>query len=333
MNTPKNILLIVLLALQIALIAFLYRPGQQVAATAGNLFPALTPGQLTGLTITGEQGKTLSLVKKEGWQIVPGDFPADQAKIEALIKKLAEIKASRLVSQTKSSHARLKVADGDFNRKVEVSQGEGKTTFYLGTSPSAKSIHLRLSEAKEVYQINDLAAWELGIEKESWWQSKYLSQPAKELTGFSLSNQAGTITLVNDAEKKAWQLKDSSTTSLDPKRLEPLLNAISEIGIDAYLAKDFAPKGKAVATVSYQGKEGEITLSIWPKDKPEDGNQVIKASNSPFYAKAKDYVVKAILETKLDSLLVKETGEEKAPPPGAASSELPTPPPFTPPEQ
>jgi len=328
MNTPKNILLIVLLALQIALIAFLYRPGQQVVAAAGNLFPALAPGQLTGLTITGEQGKTLSLVKKEGWQIVPGEFPADQAKIEALIKKLAEVKASRLVSQTKSSHARLKVAEGDFNRKVEISQGESKTLFYLGTSPSAKSIHLRLDGAKEVYQINDLAAWELGVEQESWWQTKYLSQPTKELTGLSINNPAGTIALVNDAEKKAWQIKDKADTPLDPKRLEPLLNAIGEIGVDAYLAKDFAPKGKAVATVTYQGKAGEVTLSIWGKDKPEDGNQVIKSSSSAFYAKAKDYVVKAILESKLDGLIAKETGEEKAPP-----AEAPAPPPvFNPPE-
>lgn len=312
MNKSKttNTILLILLALQVALIAFLYRPSQNAAPLAGNLFKSLSPEQLISLVISNEQGATISLLKKDGWQISEGEFPADQAKIEGLIKKLADMKSSRLVSQTKSSHTRLKVADSDFNRKVELGQGETKTTFFLGTSPSSKSIHLRLSEDKEVYQINDLAAWEVQADKESWWQTRYLSQQSANLSSMTITNSLGIIELMNDADKKTWQLKTTSeTTALDPKRVETLVDSLMEITIDSYLAKDFTPKGKPIATVTYQTKDGASTLQVWAKDKKEDNNQVIKISTSAFYAKVKDYVVKGALETKLDSLTAKPLEE------------------------
>ena len=322
MNKTKNTILLVLLVLQAALIAFLYRPGQNAAPLTANLFKSLSPDQLTSLVITNEQGKSISLIKKDGWQISPGEFPADQAKIEGLIKKLADLKASRLVSQTKSSHARLKVADGDFNRKVELGQGDTKITFILGTSPSSKSIHLRLNDANEVYQINDLAAWEVQADQESWWKTRYFGQQSTNLTGLSITNGLGTVELVNDAAKKAWQLKSAPETALDPKRVETLVNSLMDITIDSYLAKEFKPKGQPIATVTYQSKDGVSTLQVWPKDavqsapapdkgKPEDGHQVVKASTSAFYAKAKEYVVKSALETKLDSLIAKPAAEAK----------------------
>jgi len=335
MNNTKNTVLFVLLVLQVALIAFLYRPGQNAAPAAANLFKALSPDQVTALTITDDQGKAIALVKKEGWQISQGDFPADQAKIEGLITKLADTKTSRLVSQTPGSHARLKVAESDFNRKVELSQGDTKTVFFLGTAPSAKSIHLRLAEAKEVYQINDLAAWEVQTEKETWWQSKYLSQPAANLTGLTITNPAGTIELSFDAAKKAWQLKESPEKTLDVKRVEALLNSVTDITIASYLAKDASPKGQPLATVTYQAKEGApTTLQVWAKDKPEDGDQVVKASSSAFSAKVKEYAVKEALEIKQQALIatpVEGTAAADTAPPLPAEQAVP--PVTTPPDK
>lgn len=334
MNNTKNTVLFVLLVLQVALIAFLYRPGQNAAPAAANLFKSLVPDQVTALTITDDQGKAIAVIKKEGWQISQGDFPADQAKIEGLLKKLADVKTSRLVTQTPGSHARLKVAESDFNRKVELSQGDTKTVFFLGTAPSAKSIHLRLLDAKEVYQINDLAAWEVQTEKETWWQTKYLSQPAANLTGLTIANPAGTIDLSFDAAKKAWQLKDSPEQTLDGKRVEALLNAVSDITITSYLAKDASPKGQPLATVTYQAKEGApTTLQIWAKDKPEDGDQVIKASSSAFAAKAKEYAVKEALEIKRQALIATPVEGAAADPAPPLATEQAVPPVTTPPDK
>lgn len=303
-TSKKNIILAALLVAQVALIAFLYRPGQQAAPVAANLFPSLTPDQVSGLTVTDDQGKTLTLVKKEGWQITPGDLPADKAKIEGLLKKFAELKGSRLVSQTAASHSRLKVGETNFNRKVEFSQGDKKTLFFLGTSPSSKSIHLRLAEAKEVYQINDLSAWEFQAENESWWQGKYLSLPQADLTGLTIANAQGTIDLVKE-EKKGWQLKAEPDTTLDGKRVETVVNALSEITISSYLAKEFTPQGEPVATVTYRTKAGETTLKVWAKEKPEDPEQVVKASTTAFPAKVKEYAVKEAVEVKLAGLKAK----------------------------
>ncbi len=334
MNTSKkNTVLLVLLVVQAALIAFLYRPGRDAAPVAANLFKGLTPAQLTAMTVTDDQGKSISLVKKEGWRITPGEFPADQGKIEGLLKKMAAMKSSRLVSQTQGSHVRLKVADTDFNRKVELSLGDKKTVFFLGTAPSSKSIHLRLAEAKEVYQVNDLSAWEIQADNESWWQTKYLSQPVADLTGLTVANAAGPIELARDG-KKGWQLKANPETALDAKEVETLVNSVSEISIASYLAKEFTPKGTPLATITYQTKDGATTLQVWPQEKPEDGDQVIKASNSPFYAKIKNYLLKQALEVRLDQLKAK-TGTEssKTETEPATPASPPAPPDQAPPSQ
>lgn len=304
MNTAKkNIVLLVLLITQAALIVFLYRPGQNVAPAADSIFTALTPEKVTSMTITDDQGESVSLVKKDGaWQLSQGEFPADQPKIEKLTKKFADSKSSRLVSQTAASHARLKVAETDFNRKIELGQGETKTIFFLGTAPSAKSIHLRLAEAKEVYQINDLSSWEVQADNESWWQTKYLSQPLTDLKGVTIANSHGTIELIKE-EEKGWQIKGEPDEPLDVKRIDTLLNSVSEIGIASYLAKDFVAKGKPVVTLTYQTKEGATTLEAWAKEKPEDQDLVIKSSTSDFYAKVKEYVVKEAMEIKGNALI------------------------------
>ncbi|MDD5758365.1 MAG: DUF4340 domain-containing protein [Desulfobulbaceae bacterium] len=326
MNKTKNIALVALLALQIALIAFLYRPGQNTVPAAANLFKTLSPSQLTSLLITDEQGKSVSLLKKDGWQIGEEGFPADQDKIDALIKKLADMKSSRLVSQNKSSHARLKVADRDFTRKIELGQGDSKTTFFLGTSPSAKSIHLRLNEANEVYQVNDLAAWEVQADKESWWQTKYLTQKSN-LTELSISNAHGTLDLVNDSAKKTWHLKGSPEATLDSKKVESMLSSLVNISIDSYMTKDFAPTDKPVATITYRSKDNENTLQIWDKSSakplpekgqaPGDDNLIIKASGSAFYAKAKAYVVKSAMDASIENLSLKPTEGTQATEQGA----------------
>ena len=338
-QSKKNTVLAVLLVAQVALIAFLYRPGQTAAPVATNLFPDLSPEKVTGLTITDDQGKSLTMDKREGWQLSPEGSPADQTKIDALVKKLAALKTTRLVSQTTSSHARLKVADSAFNRKVELAQGEKKTLFFLGTAPSSKSIHLRLADAKEVYQVNDLSTWEVAAEKENWWQTRYVNHPLDSLTGVTIANAQGKVELVSDG-KKGWQLKDKPDTTLDNKRVEMVISSLADMTIGSYLPKEFAAKGEPVATITYQAKAGgESTLKIWAKEKKEDQDQVVKASNSSWYAKAKEYALKEALELKADSLIAKPpTGDaftkeqpgSEAPPvemPPFIPGQPPTPPP------
>lgn len=313
MNTAKkNIVLLVVLIVQVALIAFLYRPGQNVAPSAANIFTSLAPEKVTAMTITDDQGKTVSLAKKDGaWQLSQGEFPADQAKIEELIKKFADSKSSRLVSQTAASHARLKVADTDFNRKVELVQGDAKTVFYLGTAPSAKSIHLRLADAKEVYQVNDLSSWQVQAEKEMWWQARYFSQPLDTIKGLTIVNANGTVALIKEGDKE-WRLVDKPETALDSKRIETLLGSVSEIDISSYQDKGFTPKAKPVVTVTYQTKDGTSTLQIWAKDKAEDQDLLVKASSSAFYAKAKEYGVKEAMEVKAETLIIAQPVSEDA---------------------
>jgi len=306
MNKAKNTGLFVLLIIQAALIVYLYRPGRNAAPPATALFSGLHPDAVTSFTITEDTGKTIQLTKiKQVWTVGPNNYPGDTNKINKMLKRIAELKSSHLVSRTKGSHSRLKVGDELFVRKIVLSGPDLKKaiTFFLGTAPSAKTIHLRRAGDDDVYEVSGLSTWQLQADNNSWWQTKYVTVNPADLQSLTLSNSAN-ITLQRDA-KGNWQLADTPAgAKLNSKRLSELLNSVSEISVSGYEPRDFKPHGKAIAVLNYKTKDKSFALQIWPKD-DKSNQQVVKNSQARFYAKLEPYILKDTLELKRSELLLK----------------------------
>ncbi len=96
----------------------------------------LTAEDITGLTITGEEGVSTRLVKSgEGWNAPDaGGYPADASKITPALDKLVVIKTGKPIAQTPASQAQLQVADGEFTRKVRWVGRRTASTVYVGSS-------------------------------------------------------------------------------------------------------------------------------------------------------------------------------------------------------
>jgi hypothetical protein len=306
MNKAKNTGLFILLIIQAALIVYLYQPGRNTAPTAAPLFADLQADNIKNITITDDSAKSVRLQQAAGhWSVGAENYPADDSKIKGIIERIAKLKNSRLVSRSKGSHSRLKVGEQMFNRKVAMTDNDGKDiTFFLGTSPSSKAIHLRRAGNDEVYEVSGLTAWQLQADNESWWQTKYVTINPADLQSLTIKGKEN-ISLSRDA-KGDWQLADAPAGStLDNKRIGELLDTISEISITGYESHDFTPPGKPLATITYKTKDKNFDLQIWAKKDNKVDKQIIKNSNSKFYAKVSSYILKDTLELKQNELIQK----------------------------
>lgn len=306
MNKAKNTGLFILLIIQAALIVYLYRPGQNAPPPATALFSDLQPGKVTSFTITEQTGKTITLTKvKQAWTVGSSNYPGDNDKINHMLKRIADLKSSRLVSRTKGSHSRLKVGEELFNRKIALSGPDGQKaiTFFLGTSPGAKTVYLRRAGDVDVYEVSGLSTWQLQADNNSWWQEKYVEVNPADLQSLTFTGP-DKITLQRDP-KGNWQLADApADRKLDTKRVEELLNTVSDISVSGYEDKDFKPHGKPMATLTYKTKDKDFNLQIWPTDK-KAGEQIVKNSQARFYAKLEPYILKDALSLKKSALMIK----------------------------
>ncbi len=307
MNRANKILAL-LLAAQLALLAYVYRPGQESAPPKMQFFSDVQADQVTGLTVADAKQAVTIDKETNGWVIdSPQHYPADKGKVEKLIKKLVDLTSSRLVARTRASHRRLKVADDDFNRKVTLHLGKGDDrVLLLGSAPNYKTIHVRRGDDDKVYLAKGLADWEAQADQHSWFDTNYVDVKPDDLLQVTLTNSHGRIALQRDKDKK-WQ-----ATGVGPGMVladEPLtdfLNRVSLIQLDSFLERGGDEKkyglDKPVATLQITTASGTITLKVGEENAIKE-EYAMKSSDSPFVVRANGYQVKGLLDAKLGELL------------------------------
>jgi hypothetical protein len=314
--SKTNKILAGLLVVQLLLTGYFYRDNRQQSSPEVELLAGLTADQVRKMVIseTGQQSLVL-LRDDEGWQVelaAGRKYPADQTKLEALLERLVGLKSARLVSRTKESQKRLKVADDQYNRKVELASGSGSRTLFLGTAPSYQSIHVRAGESDQVYLVDDLALWEVPAEAAGWWQSLILDQNPEQLLGVELINQQGSLRLQRNTVEEPWRLNEGESEP-DAGKTGDFLAGISRLSINQVVVDPaWRPDGKPAATLKLRSADREAELQVWPRP-DEDSDYPVKVFGSDFYGQAGSYAVEEILNAKPEALLPDREREEGAP--------------------
>jgi len=143
--TRQQRILAGVLVLQLVLSVLVFWPREGGSAAAEPVFPDLKPEDVVSLTITDDQGKSLTLARMEDGWVLPAadDFPVNRVT---------------LVTRTADSHKQLKVAEDVFMRRLDFETADGTShTVFLGTAPRYTATHFRVDGETETYQTTELA--------------------------------------------------------------------------------------------------------------------------------------------------------------------------------
>jgi len=302
-----NQILAGVLALQIALVAVVFWPRSAASVTSGEpLFPGVEADQIVRLTITAANGDQIELAKDMGNWVLPeaDNYPAEADKVSELLEKIIGLKTDRLVTQTRASHKRLKVAKDDFERRIVFELADGTThTLYLGTSPRYGTCHIRADKRDEVYLARKLSLPDAGTGASLWIDTLYFSVPKDQVVAMTVENQNGRLEFEKDDAGK-WTMKElSPDEKFKENNVISMVNRISSLRMLRPLGKteqdDYGLREpNAVITVKTRDKEGNVktySLRVGAKDE-EDNSYVVKSSESPYYVRVADYLLKVFVE-------------------------------------
>jgi len=299
MNRTQQILLVVLVA-QIVLSAVVLWP-RAATGGVGPLFPGLQSEDIVALTITDDKGETLELRQVTGEWILPeaGDYPAQAEDITSLLEKIGALTTQRLVTRTDASHKRLKVAADDFLRRVELEAGDDVVrTFYLGSSPSYGTSHIRVDGQAETYLANDLSQWDLNAGPSSWVDITYLNVPQDEVSRVVVENANGTVEFVKD-DQGNWALGDLVVPEqLDVTAINTTVSRATSVTMLRPLGREELPSyglDNPSAVVTLHKEDETITVLVGAHD-AEDNSYVVKASTLPYYVAVGSYSVQPLVE-------------------------------------
>jgi hypothetical protein len=318
-----NQILVVILVVQIALAAFILWPRAVVSSGGGPLLPDYKAADVTGLTLSDSQGNKLALTKSGDNWVLPeaDDYPVDSAKVTPLLDKIEKIRTNRLVTQTEGSHVRLKVAADDFNSLVEIKLKDGAShKLYIGSSAGAAATHVRANDRPEVYLAGDINSFDASPQAGSWVDTLYFTVPQTATTGLILENANGTFEFTKAGEK--WTMPGlKSGETFNENNFTSLFSQASGIRMTQPLGKKDDPAyglAKPQAVITLKTADKTYTLSVGTKD-DKDNTYVVKSSESPYYVRVSEGLVKPFLDHKRDDFLqappTAEPGAEATPAP------------------
>ena len=170
----------------------------------------------------GSEGNVVLAKKDDAWQL-PDGLPADAAKVDEVIKKLADASAGWPVATSVSVQERFELVEDNHQRRLTLSAGgETVADIYLGTSPGYRKTHARRVDDDNIYAIT-FSNYQAGM-KESDWLDKALLRPDGALTGLrydsAFAEPPAPVFALTKNEEGVWAA--ASGAALDQAKVETL---------------------------------------------------------------------------------------------------------------
>ena len=310
--TVRNKVLAGVLVLQAIVLVVVFWPASSGSAV-GKLFPGLEEVNVTGVTITDSEGRSIRLARSPFGCVLPDadDYPCVENKLPDFLKRVVDITTTSLVAETKASHPRLKVADDEFERLIELElAGGARHRLYLGTSPRTSAGHVRPEGRDQVYLATALSASVSSVEASDWVDPVYLSVPQDQVLAFTQENSKGRFQLEKKGDE-GWTLAgEGNEAALDQTKVTSLVSKLGSLRLLRPLGKEELGtygfgEPAAIITISTKAGDsdsGEHVLRIGAKF-GEDEGFVVKSSKSPYYVLMAESTVEDFIEKGLEALL------------------------------
>ena len=310
----QNRILVAILAVQIVILVIVFWP-ETSAARGQRLFGELQADQAVKLTISDAEGQQIQMAKgADGW-VLPGadDFPVEEEKVRALLAKIVDLRADRLVTRTRDSHKRLQVAGDDFQRLIEFELQDGpRHKLYLGSSPRYQVLHVRADDQDQVYLALGLTVADAGAGIAAWVDTNYFSVSADQIKKLTLENRNGRFQFEKD-EAGTWTMINLPPgETLLENNVASLATRVSSLRMVRPLGREEEPSyglddPNAVVTVEARDEEGNERTYIVrvgaALDEEAGQGYVVKSATAPYYVLMAEYTVRDLMERTLQDFL------------------------------
>jgi hypothetical protein len=223
---------------------------------------------------------TLQLVRAgESWTLAPVDgeaegetkaadgdrnVPADGAKIDETLNKLAGLTAPWPVATSGAARERFEVADDKFQRRITLSaDGQPVAALLLGTSPGFRRLHARVPDTDAVYEV-DLAHFDLSTNADDWVDRAVLAAVG-EVTSVA---REGVWRIARSDD--GWMLDDGAADAAKAAEMAARLANLRVLGAAA------RPAGEPTDVFVVTDDQGAHRLSVFPM---EGGPDVVVTSD------------------------------------------------------
>ncbi|MDX9835530.1 MAG: DUF4340 domain-containing protein [Desulfobulbus sp.] len=189
-----------LLALQLGLAVWInLRVSGDLAVPASGMVFTIDAAAVDTLLLEEAGGTSLRLKKVDGrWLLTDlGDFPADSARVQGLVERIAGLQRGWPEATTAEAASRFKVAANGFEHRLTLSSGGTSARVYFGTSAGPRRVYLR-SEGEDDILSMEVEARELETGADNWIDTGVLQrEPGQvarlELPGLTLVRQGETL--------------------------------------------------------------------------------------------------------------------------------------------
>ena len=249
----------------------------------------------------------------ERWTTNELNFPVSATKLQQVLDTLFEAKRSLPVTTTKAGSKQLKVSADDFERKVTLSDKDGRAlhTLHFGNSPGFKKTYIRLDDEVPTYTVN-FGVFELSASAKDWFDREILSFESESVSEinfptFSLKNKDNIFSLdgkASDESDNAEQIRD-------------FVQRVKQLSYTEVLGDQTKPEyqlSPALVEFNVVKKTGEKVTYSFGKIVGADGKdeeRVLKLSNLPYFFKVAKGTVDTLAESNRAALVKKAGSNEQ----------------------
>ena len=299
MKTRKILLLAAIAALGCVYAA------QLVFSRSGSIKELKLADEPDSITIARPGGETIALAKEGGrWLIGEKKYPADQAKVDAMLKALTNIKILETVS---SSDDPDRFGLDDAARFVVTASKGGKAlrTVYAGKASSASDQSyacvdggkdvllvagkLRFEFDKQAESLRDRTVWNVKGESVARVDSDFSRSPG-DIAGSGTRRIPFSIEKAGEGEGAAWREVSvpgaAANGMLDPAKASAWVDSISNLRADSFASDASAMPAQGLGTLTITAAGKSMTLSVVRKEGNTKYLCVSSESPYPFYLQA-----------------------------------------------
>ncbi|MBI2373233.1 MAG: DUF4340 domain-containing protein [Deltaproteobacteria bacterium] len=305
-----NRLLLAALLIQVILVGLVAARNEPKVTQSTPVFAGFEPDKVTALTVEGFSGfgddkkpASVKLAKTGGaWGVEDADgYPVSPDKIDTFLKNVAKLKTSGVVANKEAFHGKLEVSATEFQRKITLTHDGKRMSFFLGSSPGLKKIHVRKDGEKDVVLAEELSAWDVGIKGSDWVDRSYAKVPESEVWAMTLTNAQGTVQLEKGLDG-SWAMA-GNTAPTKKSAVEDLVRKAASISIDTPIGKTEKPEFgfssplaevtlvTGTSTIAGEPPKVTMTRTIKVGAKVEDKAYYVKASGQEYVVTAAKWAV------------------------------------------